>query len=133
MAKEEVLIDSGATRNFISKKLAKCLHLPLQELPQKCPIRNVDGTTNKGGSLTHYLDLLIQQSGQEHTLCFYVMELGQDQMLLSFPRFATFNLPIDWTKGTLDGLPIHVLTPKAATQKMVPAQRPGGQGRRPLP
>ena len=59
MAKEEVLTNSGATGNFISKKIMKCLHLPLHNLPQKCPIQNVDGTTNKGGFLTHYTDLLV--------------------------------------------------------------------------
>ena len=56
-AKREVLIDSGATENFISPQLLK--RLRISTLPVKLPIHiwNVDGTHNQGGAITHYTDL----------------------------------------------------------------------------
>src|SRR5712671_4213460 len=48
------LLDSGATENFMSLTYAKWLKLPFKRLPYERPLLNVDGTTNKTGSLKYY-------------------------------------------------------------------------------
>ena len=57
MAEREVLVDLGATNNFISKNL---LHrLKIGYLPVETPIKiwNVDGTHNQDGAISHFTDL----------------------------------------------------------------------------
>ena len=51
------LLDSGATENFMSLTYAKWLKLPFKRLAQERPLFNVDGLTNKSGSIKYYTDL----------------------------------------------------------------------------
>ncbi len=59
MAEREVLIDSGATDNFISKKVLQ--RLKIGYLPVENPIQiwNVDGTHNQDGAITHFTNLQV--------------------------------------------------------------------------
>jgi len=54
------LLDSGATENFMSLTYAKWLKLPFKRLAQEQPLFNVDGSTNKSGSIKYYTDLEMQ-------------------------------------------------------------------------
>ena len=64
---EKALIDSGARGDFINIKTTKCLHLPWTELRQPITIRNVDGTQNNKGHITHQtiLEMIIANKQQE--------------------------------------------------------------------
>ena len=53
MADEKVLIDSGATANFLDRRVAKQLGFKPKRLECPVPVKNVDGTPNKDGQLTH--------------------------------------------------------------------------------
>ena len=57
MADKNILVDSGATDNFIHPKLLKRLGLGSQLLERPRKNWNIDGTTNKAGALTHCVDL----------------------------------------------------------------------------
>ncbi len=46
MADKRILVDSGATDNFIHPKFVKRLHVGMQELERPMKIWNIDGTTN---------------------------------------------------------------------------------------
>ena len=52
-----ILVNSGATDNFIHPKLLKKLGLGSQPLERPRKIWNINGTTNKAGVLTHSVDL----------------------------------------------------------------------------
>ena len=54
------LLDSGVTENFMSLTYTKWLKLPFKHLAQECPLFNVDGSTNKSGSIKYYTDLEMQ-------------------------------------------------------------------------
>jgi hypothetical protein len=56
-AKSIVLLDSGATENFMNLAYAKWLQLPIKQLPEPRPVLNIDGTENKSGKLKYYTDL----------------------------------------------------------------------------
>ena len=45
-AEETVLLDTGATKNFINHTMVVKLHLGMKKLPYPCPVFNVDGTLN---------------------------------------------------------------------------------------
>ena len=64
-AETTVLLDSGATENFISMKYAKELQLPIKQLQRPQPVYNVDGTQNKNGDIEHYTNLEMQMGDRK--------------------------------------------------------------------
>jgi len=102
MAEREVLIDSGATNNFISKNL---LHrLKIGYLPVETPIKiwNVDGTHNQDGTISHFTDLQVCTGTETKTLRFLITNLGRDEVILGYPWLTTFKPVIHWRDATLD-------------------------------
>jgi hypothetical protein len=57
----KVLLDSGATHNFIDKRAVNSLGLGTRSLPQPLQVNNVDGSLNREGSITQYCNLWIRQ------------------------------------------------------------------------
>ena len=60
MANKRILVDSGATDNFIHPKFVKRLHVGTKKLERSMKIWNIDGSTNRAGQLTEYVDLLVK-------------------------------------------------------------------------
>lgn len=54
-----VLLDSGAGNNFINSRLTELWKLPTKPLSKPIKVKNVDGTENKLGKITHYVELHI--------------------------------------------------------------------------
>jgi len=49
----KALLDSGVTEIFINKKMAAKHGFRLQKLERPVVVRNIDGTNNSGGTITH--------------------------------------------------------------------------------
>ncbi len=101
-AEREVLIDSGATDNFISKNL---LHrLKIAYLPVETPIKiwNVDGTHNQDGAISHFTNLQVHMGTETKVLHFLITNLGRDKVILGYPWLTTFEPIIHWKDATLD-------------------------------
>ena len=109
-AEEVALIDSGATESFVDFKTVARLRLGTKRLPQKRPIRNIDGTSNQSGDITHYCDLLVSRGDKKEKTRFYVTNLGNDRFILGYPWLAEFNPQIDWPSATMIGDPIKMET-----------------------
>jgi hypothetical protein len=58
-AKRQVLVDSGATDNFISSKLLKRMKIGTLDLKNPKVIWNIDSTQNKSGMITKFADLQV--------------------------------------------------------------------------
>src|SRR6266702_443855 len=102
MAEREVLVDSGATNNFISKNL---LHrFKIGYIPVETPIKiwNVDGTHNQDGAISHFTDLQVRTGQETKTLHFLITNLGRDEVILGYPWLTAFEPIIHWTDATLD-------------------------------
>ena len=52
----KALLDSGATGIFVDKKFVEEYSFRLEKLDQPVEVKNVDGTSNSGGNITHELD-----------------------------------------------------------------------------
>ena len=76
------LLDSGATENFISPKITHHFRLPMHELKKPWLIRNVDGSRNSIVSVTHTITLQVHDDQEKYNQCFFVIDLGGDDMLL---------------------------------------------------
>ena len=109
-AEEIALIDSSATENFIDQDTIEKLKLGTKKLETPVGLRNIDGTFNKSGQITHYLDLLVSRGNKKSTEHFYVTNLGSDQMILGYPWLQTFNPNIDWPSCKLIGPPVKIET-----------------------
>jgi hypothetical protein len=67
MAEEVALIDSGTTENFIDQETVRKLKLGSKKLSEPVQLRNIDGTYNQSGSVTHFIDLLVNRGGRKIT------------------------------------------------------------------
>ena len=93
------LIDSGAGGKFINRKYVEQLGLPIQTLKKPIMARNVDGTLNKTGTITSYVDLVVKIDGRTMDIQLLVTGLGNQRIILGFPWLNKCNLDIDWRTG----------------------------------
>ncbi len=98
-AEREVLIDSGATDNFILKNL---LHrLRITYLPVETPIKiwNVDRTHNQDSAISHFMDLQVCTGTKTKTLQFLITNLGRDEVILGYLLCPSGGTTCDMHKG----------------------------------
>ena len=101
-ADKQILVDSGATDNFIHPQLIKRLALGTQKLEHTRKIWNIDGTNNKAGRITEYVDLSIQTGQKQNKMRFLVTNLGHEDLILGYPWLATFEPKFGWADRTID-------------------------------
>ena len=58
-ANKILLVDSGATDNFMDPRTIKHFKLGTQKLGEPRKIWNIDGTNNKAGMITDFIDLSV--------------------------------------------------------------------------
>ena len=110
MADKRILVDSGATDNFIDPRLLKRLKLGSRRLDRPRKIWNIDGTNNKAGLLTDYVELEVQTGKKTANMEFLVTDLGMEDMILGYPWLAQFEPQFSWKDAAIDTayLPIVV-------------------------
>ena len=62
-------------------------------------MRNVDGTGNSGGVITHEVEVNMFYKGHVERVRMDVCELGKTDVILGMPWLAAHNPEIDWEKG----------------------------------
>ena len=84
------------------------MKLGTRKLPQARKIWNIDGSLNKGGLLTNYINLEVQTKNKRKLMRFLVTDLGGEDIILGYPWLAMFVPPITWGTATIDvsSLPI---------------------------
>ena len=101
-ADKTILVDSGATDNFIHPKLLQRLGLGSQPLERPWKIWNIDGTTNKAGALTHCVDLEVRTGDRQEIMKFLVTNLGGEDLILGYPWLSTFEPKFRWRDASID-------------------------------
>ena len=94
-----VLLDSGATSLFMSKKLAERQGFKLEKLNKPIKVRNVDGSDNKRGSITHEVEVNLYYRGHIERVRMDVCELGKTEVILGMPWLTVHNPEINWETG----------------------------------
>jgi len=92
------LLDSGATGLFMSKGLAQKEGYQLIKLDQPLQVRNVDGTGNSGGAITHEVEVNMFYKGHVERVRMDVCELEKTDVILGIPWLAAHNPKINWEK-----------------------------------
>ena len=97
----KALIDCGAQGDFIDKTFAEENGFPLLPLPRPIKAKNVDGTLNKKGTITHYTWVNAKLKEHRFRIRLLAVGLGKDHLILGMPWLKKTNPKIDWQKGTI--------------------------------
>ena len=89
------LLDSGATGMFVDKKFVEEHSFKLEKLDQPVEVKNVDGTNNSGGNITHELKCNVFYRGHHKRLRMDVCSLGRTKMILGMPWLTAHNPEIN--------------------------------------
>ena len=131
-ADKTILVDSGATDNFIHPKLLKRLGRGSQLLERPRKIWNIDGTTNKAGVLTHCVDLEVRTGARQEVMKFLVTNLGGEDLILGYPWLSTFEPKFRWRDAAINTsfLPIIIRSVDWRKSRIKPIIARIVQGRR---
>lgn len=97
------LIDSGAEGLIINASFAKSHHFSLLPVPAPFPVRNVDGSENIMGYVTHFTIQRVRiynhdrSSYHEEEIELYVTDIGDHDVILGSDWLTEHNPEIDWT------------------------------------
>jgi len=81
----KALLDSGATGMFMDKRVAAKHGFMLQKLERSIKIRNVDGTNNSGGAITHQVEVNVYYKGHIERMRMDVCDLEKTEVILGMP------------------------------------------------
>ena len=93
------LLDSGATGLFMDTTFAKEKGFKMEKLKRPLLVRNVDGTVNAGGAITHQVECNMFFKGHVERVRMDVCNLGKTELILGMPWLAAHNPEIDWERG----------------------------------
>jgi len=123
-AETTALLDLGATENFMNLAYAKWLKLPIKTLWYPQPLFNVDGSTNKQGDLKFYSDLVVRTGTTKRNMRFFLLNLGNHQLILGYPWFAAYQPKVDWARGWIDVSQLPIVISALDALKIHPSSPP---------
>jgi len=95
----KALLDSSATEMFMNRQIAARHGFKLQKLERLIAIRNVNGTNNSKGAITHQVEYNIFYKGYVERMRMDVCNLGKTEVILRMPWLAVHNPEINWETG----------------------------------
>jgi len=98
----KALLDSGATGLFMDTTFAREKGFKMEKLKNPLLVRNVDGTVNAGGAITHQVECNMFFKGHMERARMDVCNLGKTEVILGMPWLAAYNLEIDWEKEKVE-------------------------------
>jgi hypothetical protein len=102
-AMKKVLLNTGATKNFIHPCVVKQLGLKTKKLTQPWKVKNVDGTLNQSGEITDAVTLIVTHNRRPTQHLFFVTNITSDDLILGYPFFEDANPSVLWKEGRLEG------------------------------
>ena len=123
-----MIIDCGATGNFIDPGLTASTKFPLQKLKWPIKAYNVDRTTNSKGNIVWETHVDLHFPRHWENIHLMVLNLGRKQIILGMPwlrkwnpviNWVTKQVTIPWPIGRRDGAPLHECLP-SWTDSLVP-------------
>ncbi len=111
------LIDSGATKNFMSLDYAWWLRLPVKCLEKLRQLFNINGTENKAEALQFYTDVSLQTGTQCTNDHFFLSDLDSNKAIFSYPWFASTQPKINWAREWIDSSQLSIILQSPDTQK----------------
>ena len=95
----KVLLDSSTTEMFMDRKIAARYRFRLQKLEKPVVVRNVDGTNNSAGAITHQVEANMYYKNHVERIQIDMCDLGKTDVILGMPWLQVHNLEINWKIG----------------------------------
>ena len=92
----KALLDSGAMGMFMDRQMAARHGFKLQKLERPLVVRNVDGTNNSEGAITHQVECNVYYKGHMERMRMDICDLGKMEVILGMPWLAAHNPEINW-------------------------------------
>jgi len=74
----------------------------MQQLEKPLKVFNVDGTSNKRGTIKYFVQLDIMVNRQQEKIKLLMTRLGKQGIILGFPLLNRHNPEINWQTGELN-------------------------------
>jgi hypothetical protein len=85
-AMKKVLLDMGATKNFIHPRVVKQLSLKTKKLSKLWKVKNMDGTLNRSGEITNAITLIVTHNRKLMQHLFFVADIASNDLMSRFDR-----------------------------------------------
>jgi len=95
----KALLDSGTTEMFMDRQTAARHGFKLQKLERPLMVKNVDGTVNSGGAITHQVECNVFYKSHMERMRMDVCDLRKTEVILGMPWLAAHNPEINWETG----------------------------------
>ena len=95
------LIDSGASISCIDWEFVRKHKLPTQRLKIPIQARNTDNSINSKGVIWFSTTLFLNVKGIARRITFYILSLGNENIILGLPWLKEVNPTINWVERTL--------------------------------
>jgi len=96
------LLDSRATGLFMDTTFAQEKGFKIEKLKKPLLVRNVDGTINAGGAITHQVEYNMFFKEHVERARMNICNLGKTEVILEMLWLAAHNPEIDWEKGEVE-------------------------------
>ena len=101
MIETRPLLDSRAGGVFMDQNFAWIHGIRTTKLDKLITAQNVDGTLSKKGTIRYFANLKIKMDGKTLEERFYIKGLGNQKIILGFPRLKNHNPQINWKTGNI--------------------------------
>jgi Retroviral aspartyl protease len=99
IADVNALLDCGATNLFINCAFVWKKEIHTHKLQDPITVYNIDGTVNRGGSITEEVTLIMSHQDHKERAVFEVCDLGKNDLIIGFTWLKKHNPEIDWRTG----------------------------------
>ena len=80
----DVLLDSGVTGLFIDRAWLHQKKTTTRKLEHPIEVYNIDGSVNRGGSITEEVTLILSYQGHKERAVFEVCDFGKSNLIIGY-------------------------------------------------
>ena len=92
----KVLLDSGATGNFIDKDFVCTKDISTRSISHPIPVFNVDGSPNEAGQISEVVGVILRYKTHSERMLLAVSNLRKQNMILGYTWLKDHNLEVNW-------------------------------------
>jgi len=93
---------SGATGLFIDHAWLHQKKITTRKLEHPIEVYNIDGSINRGGSITEEVTLILSYQGHKECTVFEVCDLAKSNLIIGYTWLHKHNPEIDWETGKVE-------------------------------
>ena len=97
----QALLDSGCTGSCIDKEFVRKHDIQTKKVPRPIPVYNANGTLNKGGPITEFVEMRMVIQDHVERIQLAVTNLGKTELFIGHEWLKKHNPSVDWKMSAL--------------------------------